>query len=287
MLYQRIPHGKSNHKKIPEKKEDESIRMKDTNSPTVESLKRELRTLRESAEREIQNAWSEIEQLEADKSSIIQRNMLISEKLQKLMGNEQPAPTCNSEKGEIWEGWGETTPDNACWLGWNSSSNTAFSSPNGSANLPSKKSTRSHFLCNDGVKGEIEDHLSTQKQNETPSEYEIQIDNENIKYQKSVLIRPFSLFQRKKNKDDVRELTRRNNFSDEYVRELRHKLAMLEMDSTKSCEKIKQAITEREVNIATLKRLSEKQENTINEKKRELEMLQERLNTINGMKAIA
>lgn len=266
-----IPHRKMSqyiatyHQGSVIKTEFENVKLKDKGAPTVESLSRELRTLRESAQKGIQMTWSEIEQLEKEKASLVELNLLIQEKINAIQ--EKNTPTLGND--EILEGWGEETVDDAPWLGWNVSSNSI---------LASNEVDDDEWIVGESLSSRPND-FPIEHNYEVPIKFD-DSDSESSKQQKNSF-RPLSFFVEKnfnwkKNKVEV-ENKDKDPPSNEYIKDLRQRLANLELQSVQSCQLLKEKIRGRDENLNTLRAFCEKQEKNIEDAMKELRRLRLRL----------
>jgi len=266
-----IPHRKMSqyistyHQGSVIKTDFENIKLKEKGVPTVESLSCELQTLRESAQNGIQMTWSEIEQLEKERTALVELNLLVQEKISALQKKNAPI----SGEDEILEGWGEETPDDEPWLGWNISSKSV-NPPNGI--------DEDEWCVGESISSRGNDHI-VEKSYEVPLKFED--PDSNFSKQQKNTFRPLSLFVEKKfhwkkNKPES-EMNGKDLQSNDCIKDLRQRLANLELQSMESCQQLKEQIRARDDSLKSLATFSEKQEKNIEDSLKELRRIRLRL----------
>ena len=80
----------------------------------------------ESLKKLIQMTWSEIEELETQKSSMMECNFLIQERIHQLM--QKCNPNTDKDAGETYQGWDNASSDGTNWMRWNASTGSSLNS---------------------------------------------------------------------------------------------------------------------------------------------------------------
>jgi len=263
--------------------ESDNSEMEDEKTPlTMEALLGELHALQERAKDEIQTTWSEIENLEAKKASILERNSLISEKIKMIEQRNNRTPIIKRSNDETWEGRENVTCDNAPWLGWNVSAKSglcSYAESSTASNIDqwfSQKSKSSNALdsCPDIVTNRPlqADILENDHCNDHDSTFvNEEIDCTSVGGPKSGVK---SFFEKKLNwtkKNGEGD----NQSSDEQTKKLRQTLANLESESIESFQQLKEKIIKQDEAINELEDLSEKQDKVIKDKEKVIQRLQQ------------